>query len=286
MAPKKYMRQMSTLPETATVRCHFTFALIGAKAHALASHVMEADLHVDTLEMLGGKERAFSRQFSNLSSTDSEPVGQRSSIDLKADEKGTWCMVDHTEMVVARIRFSYSEGWSESLPSGTITDTNSVRDTVFVFLADSRLDSGEVLSSLNSGFAEMDFMYRQVQEHAVAKIPTLRVVLLKHSKSRPGLSSETLTGALDDEALKLFASRLKDVSCSASLKQLMLQVDFDDSDGLYECIADIAKDLYRVNFKVDATTGRSAHWRSVRMSTFQMSSSQKSRSRARTCIIQ
>lgn len=266
-ASSKYKRQMTSLPEIAEVRCHFTFALIGLKAHEVASHVMEADLHYETMEMCGGQ--GMPKIAWTTAKSDSEDIARESQTsqthgDLKADEKGTWCLVE--EQCIARIRFRYSSGFSESIPAGTIRDANSVRETCFIFLADSRLDEGEVTSALNTGFAEMHFMYRQV--HAVGKVPTLRAVLLRHRKKELGRAESDLSRFDEkggDDPLKPFASRLRDISCAEAVKHVVVSADFDDSDMMYECISDIAKDLYRVNFNRGQQTQRSNMWSSVRI---------------------
>jgi len=129
-------------------------------------------------------------------------------------------------------------------------------------------------------------MYRQV--HYVGKKPTLRAVLLRHQhrELKRYDSDDRLEGGGEDP-LKPFVSRLRDVSCAKAIKQVIVSADFDNSDGLYECISEIAKDLYNVNNQVGGTaTGRSQIWKSIRMSATPDKLVEEPKSRARICNIQ
>lgn len=285
-----YMRRMSPLFETASIQCRFCFILIGPGAHAIGAAVARAELHTEILELLGGEEALAnggppSPNGTPPTSPQERPVLPGDVVSGADDEecdggtpqanpqfgrapgsrgaaiaaaavlhhhhRGTYCVVDEEEHVLARIRFHSVENFRESLPHSYLADATAVRNTCFFFLVDGRLDyQQEVATTLNHGFDEMQFHYNQVKAQLKpGSTPELRTLLLHH-----GSGTETYYRHKDRE-LRPFTSRLAGLSRSTVLRTRQVTVDFENSDDLYGCLREIAVDLYRGNKRETGSFG-------------------------------
>lgn len=261
MGPKPYDRKLSVLPEGASLRCRFTFVIVGPNAHAVTNKVSEAELHAEVTEIMERQTKANSKspkaEFGvSITEFDQAPNGG-AELTLTADEKGTYCLLDADLMDVARIRFVVVESFSDAVPK--LNDQNGIRNTCFLFLADGRLDVEEdILTILNQAFTEMRFSYNQVSKksNALWKAPQLRGVVLSHidepffAGKRPSgvtktQSMESVNAQTVDQRILAFNEKLEEVTKGGPVKSSVRFVNFDDSNALYDLFESISREMLK-----------------------------------------
>lgn len=240
---QKYAAALSLLPEGGILECHFNFVIIGPDAQAVVQKIAEAELHTEVTAMATTKTGTAS---TNTQKSGMGGKGTHRELNIQGDEKGTYTIIDERENKFARIQFDVMESYEESLPE--LITAHNVRNTCYICLFDMRMDvAQDVVSIVNKGIVEMGFNSQRMKKkdkNGGEKTPALRAIMLVHR----GHDDHQILDPENQAHLEDLSKKLDRITKGSPLKNPRRRADFESSEELYECIDEIAQEMYGMVF--------------------------------------
>lgn len=151
---------------------------------------------------------------------------------------------------VGTIRFETLEGFQCSMPPNLFTKASDLLHTCFVFLVDTREDAeNEVLSTLQQGFSEMMWTYEKACKQFHGRKPGLRAALLSHAETAKG-EAFSMAEFVGRRSMQPFLQRLASLQAKKPKVIELYEhffVDLSSSDAVFECMQNLAMEMYELN---------------------------------------
>jgi len=265
----KFQLRLSHVPEGASVRCRFSFVLVGPQAKAAANRAMQCALHEEVRELIA------------IVGSKKETREEKS-----AKTRSMFVILDEDDASIAVITLRVIESFHDSLASMQI-GPGELRNVCFLYLVDPRLNVGEeVIPVLKQGFAEMNFMYQSAKGKASGT--KVRTQILTHRGPAAALRTPSKTPAghpsalaakdpllvqgdasflgevaSDDDPddvpeLRPFCEMLNQVAMASHSKDRRCKVNVDDGDALYAQFQRLARDMFAANLRWMRASSRSS----------------------------